>query len=909
MDGNSVSDPTPVVPTPAVACPACGSQDVGNQRLRCLRCSFPLDAPEGPRLQQNTARHHELVALQQRTSGELGWLGRQRGILLQAVWYREHLGEAPAASQAGVVAPSWPAAGWGAPPDVAAGVGGARVTAGFGPGRKEVGVQQIKHLFLWAGAALLGLSAFGFAGLEWSHVGPSGRAVMLAAAAVLVCSLSFAIRRRLPAAAEAVGALGQVLVVAEWALARHAGVAPGVALETWWAIGSVLSTFVGLALGAAGIKSGRVLGGVALVFALPLLAGTHGSAASPQARLDLRVPVLSVLAAIEVLITRVLWKRHAWRETARVVVIGAFVSGAASYLAAASLLIHGQVGHLTGGVLVASTALVPALAWVLFSADLPVVDAALADAAVFAAGASLVGGALEALSAAVTPRWLDTVVLGLVIVVLIASRLVFVRLGRGLRALSVVGACVGLAAATPSAVVTVFEPLRQWQDGWSGALAVTASSNFSSPAWLSHAGPSVPALCELAIAALWVAAGSASLPDFGWSGQSPRLRPLLRRAPAVIVAGSLIVLASMMAPLVWGADVAVVIVVELALTGTLTSGACLVSRWIGGESRWAAAPAVAIGVVGLSCLGWCAATPEATLVGLGALSLCALSLSIAAGRSVLGGAATGACAVLTLALTGVAASALHAGTSRSCLVVVIAAGVLLLACRQRPVAARVLPATTATTEAIAFAGMGVPALFAAHLGALSWLAIDLSVALVATAAAALLPARPGYRYVAAAVALPAVCSWIAQAHVHLVEAYTWPCAAILVRIGVLALRDSRATGRISSWLTFGPGIVLALGPSTALAVHDGGFARPVCVAALALVILLAGAKARLQAPIAIPLSALGILAVDAAYPTLAGGPRWIAVGVVGVLLLWTGATAERRLASFRRASSKFRALG
>jgi hypothetical protein len=44
---------------------------------------------------------------------------------------------------------------------------------------------------------------------------------------------------------------------------------------------------------------------------------------------------------------------------------------------------------------------------------------------------------------------------------------------------------------------------------------------------------------------------------------------------------------------------------------------------------------------------------------------------------------------------------------------------------------------------------------------------------------------------------------------------------------------------------------------------------------------------------------LVVLGADAALPVAARLPRWVSVGGTGLLLLWLGATAERRLARLR----------
>jgi hypothetical protein len=117
----------------------------------------------------------------------------------------------------------------------------------------------------------------------------------------------------------------------------------------------------------------------------------------------------------------------------------------------------------------------------------------------------------------------------------------------------------------------------------------------------------------------------------------------------------------------------------------------------------------------------------------------------------------------------------------------------------------------------------------------------------------------------------------------------------------LALRRA-AAGRtlVPGWLAFGPGLAVALLPSLALAVDEPGAARPLLLAGGALLVVLAGAQARLQAPLILGAVTLVGLALDAVAPVAAQLPRWLTIGATGLLLLWLGATAERRLERLRR---------
>jgi hypothetical protein len=174
-----------------------------------------------------------------------------------------------------------------------------------------------------------------------------------------------------------------------------------------------------------------------------------------------------------------------------------------------------------------------------------------------------------------------------------------------------------------------------------------------------------------------------------------------------------------------------------------------------------------------------------------------------------------------------------------------------------------------------------------------WLAASLTVAVPSLALAAVGLRRPGYLWATVAVATVATWAWLAVAEVTLPEAYVLPAAAAALAAGLAARRGPLRPG---SWLAYGPGLALALLPSLVLAVDGHGLVRPLLLSGGALAVLLVGARARLQAPLVLGAGTLVGLAADAVLPVAAQLPRWVSVGGAGLLLLWLGATAERRLA-------------
>ncbi len=140
------------------------------------------------------------------------------------------------------------------------------------------------------------------------------------------------------------------------------------------------------------------------------------------------------------------------------------------------------------------------------------------------------------------------------------------------------------------------------------------------------------------------------------------------------------------------------------------------------------------------------------------------------------------------------------------------------------------------------------------------------------------------------------CLALAVAGVAVVEPYTVPAAALAIIVGWLA---SRREPRPHSWLAYGPGLSLLLLPSLIVGWESLGWIRPVLVGLAAAAIAIAGARARMQAPL---LTGAIVAVLDAgrelapAFARLVHVlPGWIPVAALGAALLWAGATYEARL--------------
>lgn len=249
--------------------------------------------------------------------------------------------------------------------------------------------------------------------------------------------------------------------------------------------------------------------------------------------------------------------------------------------------------------------------------------------------------------------------------------------------------------------------------------------------------------------------------------------------------------------------------------------------------------------------------------------------------------ATGAAAVLAwFAAAGVGANA------EGLVLAAMSGIVLVVACFKRGSEAAMI------VEWLAVIGLSIGSSIAADRSNPAWLAGSLTIASVALAVAAVLPGSlPGHPYLAAATIGGAISAWLATADVRVPEAYTTTWAALALGSGWW-LRVQRPV--TSSWIAYGPGLVIAFAPTTSIAIAHDELPRTLLAIGGGLVSLAIGAQRRLQAPLLLGAATMAVIGIDAIAPAAAGLPRWIPLAIVGLLLVWVGATAERRLAQARQ---------
>jgi hypothetical protein len=188
------------------------------------------------------------------------------------------------------------------------------------------------------------------------------------------------------------------------------------------------------------------------------------------------------------------------------------------------------------------------------------------------------------------------------------------------------------------------------------------------------------------------------------------------------------------------------------------------------------------------------------------------------------------------------------------------------------------------------------------------------IALAITGAAclgvALRPSRRPSLWAGLALCQTAWCLWLAALGVSAPEPYTVTAAAIVTASGRFYWHRR---GRESSWVTYGPGLAVLLLPSLVASLPDHSWVRPLLLGVAAVAITVAGARARLRAPLAM---GAAVAVVDAGHELakalshLGGSvPGWVPIAVSGAVLLSIGATYEARLRNLRALRKAFASMG
>ncbi|BBH70324.1 hypothetical protein ACTI_70090 [Actinoplanes sp. OR16] len=176
-------------------------------------------------------------------------------------------------------------------------------------------------------------------------------------------------------------------------------------------------------------------------------------------------------------------------------------------------------------------------------------------------------------------------------------------------------------------------------------------------------------------------------------------------------------------------------------------------------------------------------------------------------------------------------------------------------------------------------------------------------ALIATLWAAVLglrALRPGeiravrFRYAIAAAGSALLGWWLllGSRDVQTPEIYTLPAAAFALGAGWLA---RRGRPELPSWTAYGPALAVGFLPTLAVIVGDEPeYPRRLLLGLGALAVLLAGARARLRAPVVAGGLMLALTALHELIQVWDFVPRWVPLAVGGLLLVGVATTMEQR---------------
>jgi hypothetical protein len=838
--------------TPAPWCPACLT-DVGD-RANCPACGLPQREPEAGRARVVVARLGELVRSHEALRAEWAALDTEREALLAAL-------------RAGPAPPHGERAGRGPQP------------AGTSPTPVRWRPERVRDTLLGLGATLLALAALAFAFVAWSRVGDAGRGAILLGFTLVSAAVTVAVRARLRATAEALAALTLALVLVDWYALRRAGVGAGTDGVAWWALGTALVATLGVAagqrLGLHAARTGAAAAGIAsAALAVPAMTGAAWTAAVAAA----------VAAAAATLAAARAGGLGGWRPAA--VLLGA---GAVGLDLAAAALALGAVASADPP----APALGPALA-VLSVGAAPALGARAwrASGRPGGTGDLLVALAAGSVLAAPVACWAPGRSAGVLAVLAASLGCTAVAAARILPGPVRSGVALAGAVGVGTAVLTVAGDVGRVLTGphawfnrpWTGSLRLAADAH-TGPAealWLRHGWAAAGVL--LATAAAGLAAGA--------PGSRPRL--LATRPAGVVVVGAavtagVVALGSSSLP------------IGAVLAGEVAAATVLVAAGVALETRRRAlVPGLLTGAVlaGVPAAGWAAVTPTAAVTALAAVIVTTGAAGLAARDENLRVGLRVAAALAAVAQAAVVVAALERRPGPVGVAVTLAAGVVLvvgaLLRRHAPEGASLEVAAVAALAV----GLAYATATTGHLAA----ALTLT-----TAALGVAGRRAGRPYVAAATlgVVASTWAWLVTADVSLLEAYTLPAAAVLLATGA---RQRRSHPSVGSWIAYGPGCALALGPSLVVALPDDGVLRPLTLTAGGLIAVTLGARSRLGAPLVLGGATLVTLALDALGPVAWRAPRWVLLGTAGALLLWLGASAERRLEQLRRWQAAARSL-
>ncbi|MDQ1510479.1 MAG: hypothetical protein QOG50_2323 [Actinomycetota bacterium] len=748
--------------------------------------------------------------------------------------------------------------------------------------RPEWGVERVRNLLLWTGAALLALSALAFTAVAWSHLGPGGRAVLLVAFTVMSTVAASALRRRLPATAGAFTGLTIALALVDWQVVRRAGVAPGLSGAAWWAIGT---GGVGVLSGGLGRIAAPLPARRAVALLLPasavLVVAANANAAWSVA-LELALISAAVVAVDRLLASRL--TDPVIHATLRVAA-GAIWTVGPLFALGAAVAAGSFVETLVPAVAMLALTTAPGLAIVPRSGSRDATDRA---PLAFLVLAAVIGAVLTLASTSVGPIGMMTLAAGLGGLAIVAAVRLADPWSRGARAAGIAAGAAGFVFAIAEAAVAELGPLAWLGSAWTGSSGARAARVVGGPNTRDAVVGGWCAVGILAVAAATIALTSHT------RRKSSRVVDTPARQAAAAGFG---LLAIVLAPSASGASALVACAVATGATALAMLGAARAAR----RHRDRALPSSFIVLIpAVPAAGWAALTRSTSITVFAVVAASALLAAVVGRNAWLRAAHAGIGAAAAIGLTSVAMLASgSARPSAGFAGLLVAAAVLLVGALAR----------RDTHDGLVVEIVGALGIVGGVLLAVTsatWVAAGLTAMVPALLVASTRRDRTNiYASVAGAAALGATWAWLAAADVTVVEAYTLPAAAVALAAGTFAWK----AGRGRSWLNLGPAVALALAPTVALAIARNDDGRAIAVGIAALTVLLVGAWQQLQAPIVLGAASLVSLGIAKVGPHAVRMPRWTMLAIAGALLLWIGTTFERRRDDVQRAARRLADLG
>ncbi|MEV4018569.1 hypothetical protein AB0J35_49560 [Nonomuraea angiospora] len=847
---------------------------------RCPSCALPLQGPAAHELwqvdQALAGLRDQQARLQARRTELLGMLragAARQGAAAAGTAGQGAAGVAP--PYAGVLPPY---------PGVAAGPGGVVAgPGGVGPGpggvgagvpAREVSPGAAKNVLLILGGLLLTVAAVVFTVVSWGQMSMAGRAAVLAAfTALVMLAPAVLVRRRLTATAETVAGLAVVLLLLDGYAARRVGLLGADALDALQYTAGVFGLTALILVAYARVTRLRGPAPVAVVLAQPVLPMLTGDL--PETWL---VAMLVATAALDVALVR--YGRGAVRVTAAVA--GSGVAALALLVGAPYALASPSAGQavVRSAPLVALALLGGFVTWLLAR---PGKAQGQTWAAVVTVGTALT---LIAVPAALVQPVLDgpgtawrplAYLVPALVVVLAAAWLPWRRVRLAGMATGGLVALLTTLVVVPRLVATLVAPLAWldvlWTGTWNGR---------QWPAFEMATPVDVALLGTLAAGLLAVAMRGID----GWPMKAVVRGTSGRPVEAVVrgIGGRPVEAAADRGTGWWP--------MGAAASGALVSRVLAVGALVAGALMAAVAPQAF-------------AMPYPAAVAVQAVLAVAAAVAATLGRVPWWAVA---CA-LVAAPASARAAAYAFGSEPATLIVLpilaVAAAAMALVARLKGLRVWGLgfAALFLGLEAVAVGfSLGLRVLVAASVGFAVAGVLVLLMSLWAGGA-------NGLRYAGTTLLLLASWLQLGADEVTVVEAYTVPCSLVLLGAGWL--RRRRAP--VSSWAAYGAGLSFTMLPSLVVVYSDTEWRRSLALGVLALAVLFAGARFRLQAPTVVGGVVLAGVVVRELGPyvseMLLAVPRWVPIAVGGVLLVVVGATYEARMRDLRRVRDVLKAMG